>query len=161
MVVRYRACYLAESCYKNRRNYMDVVTTLNFNGQTEAALRHYTESLGAETLFLMRFRDSPVQSENRPGMEDKIFHATFRIQDTVIMASDVGCESPNSMPQFLGFSLALQMQSLAKAQQAFAALAVQGQVIIPLAPSRFTSWYGIVVDRFGLSWKFNVNTEDS
>ncbi len=61
-----------------RRNYMAIVTTLNFNGQTEAALRHYTESLGAETLFLMRFRDSPVQLESRPGMEDKIFHA-FRI----------------------------------------------------------------------------------
>ena len=61
---------------------MPVVTTLNLAGQTEAALRHYQDALGAETLFLMRFRDSPDQSHTLPGMEDLIFHATFRVLET-------------------------------------------------------------------------------
>lgn len=95
-------------------------------------------------------------------MEDKIFHATFRIQDTVIMASDVGSEKPQLHATVLGV---LPRPANAVAGQSPTGVRcfaeIQGQVIIPLAPSPFTSWYGIVVDRFGLSWKFNVNTEDS
>jgi len=137
---------------------MPVVTTLGFNGQTEQAIRHYEEALNAEILFLMRFRESPDQSHMSPGMEDLIFHATFRILDTVLMASDVGYVDTDSRPQFEGFSLALQMDSIESARRAFDALANQGQVVIPLAESKFTSWYGIVMDRFGISWKFNVNS---
>ena len=138
---------------------MPVVITLGLAGQTEAALRHYEDALGAETLFLMRFRDSPDQSHTRPGMEDLRFHATFRVSDTVIMASDVGYEDAKSKPMFAGFSLLLQMDSVDSAQRAFAALANQGQVVVPLAKSQFTSWYGIVVDQFGVSWKLNVNVD--
>lgn len=136
---------------------MPVVTTLKFAGHTEAALRHHRDALGAEILFLMRFRDSPDQSHTRPGMEDLIFHATFRVQDTVIMASDVGYEDSDSKPTFAGFSLALQMESADLAERAFAALADQGEIVVPFAESKFTSWYGIVNDRFEVSWKLNVD----
>lgn len=135
---------------------MPVITTLSLAGQTEAALRHYQDVLGAEILFLMRFRDSPDQSHMVPGMEDLIFHASFRVLGTVIMASDVGYEDSESRPTFGGFSLLLQMESAELAERAFAALADQGQVVVPFARSKFTSWYGIVIDRFGVSWKLNV-----
>ena len=139
---------------------MPVITTLNFAGQTEAALRHYQDALGAETLFLMRFRDSPDQSYTLPGTEDLIFHATFRVLDTVIKASDVGYKDSETKPTFAGFSMLLQMESVELAERAFAALADQGQVVIPFAKSKFTGWYGIVVDHFGVSWKFNVKADD-
>ena len=138
---------------------MPVLTSLIFHGQTEAALQYYEDVLDAETLYLMRFRDSPDQSHKQPGMEDLIFHATFRVEDTVIMASDVGYQDSDSKPEFVGFSLLLQMQSVDAARRVFNALADQGQVVIPLAESKFTSWYGIVVDPFGISWKINVSTE--
>ena len=32
---------------------------LFFNGRTEEALAFYREAIGAETLFLLRFKDSP------------------------------------------------------------------------------------------------------
>lgn len=137
---------------------MPVVTTLNLLGQTEAALRHYQEALGAEIIFVMRFGESPDQSHTRPGMEHLIFHATFRILGTFIMASDVGYEDSQSKPSFGGFSLALQFDSPDVAKIAFAALSEQGQIVVPLAESKFTSWYGIVIDRFGVSWKLNVRT---
>ena len=138
---------------------MPVLTSLIFHGQTEAALQYYEDVLDAETLYLMRFRDSPDQSHTQPGMEDLIFHATFRVEDTVIMASDVGYQDSDSKSEFVGFSLLLQMQSVDAARRVFNALADQGQVVIPLAESKFTSWYGIVVDPFGISWKINVSTE--
>jgi PhnB protein len=136
---------------------MPIVTTLNFSGRTEEALKFYGEALGAETLFLMRFRDRPDQRQAERGMEELIFHATFRIDGTEFMASDVGYAKGQSPVPFTGFSLALQPGSVERARRIFSNLSHLGQVIIPLAESAFTSWYGIVVDRFGVSWKINVS----
>lgn len=136
---------------------MTIVTTLSFFGRTEEALGLYAEVFDAETIFLMRFRDSPDQSFTQPGMEDLIFHATFRINGTEFMASDVGY-APNTEPKpFSGFAFALNLDSVEKAKQIFTALTQEGQVVIPLAESAFTSWYGIVIDRMGVSWKLNVD----
>ena len=135
---------------------MNVITTLGFAGRTEEALNFYHKALDAETLFLMRFRDSPDQSHTPPGMEDRIFHATFRVGDTELMASDVGCHESQSAASFTGFALAVKADSDVRAKQIFETLSDGGIVVIPLARSAFTSWYGIVTDRFGVSWKIMV-----
>ena len=136
---------------------MSVITTLSFAGHTEEALNFYRDSLDAEILFLMRFRDSPDQSYSEPGFEDLIFHATFRIDGTELMASDVGHGDPDSIAGFSGFALALRLSSTDRARRVFDALADGGEVLIPLAESAFTSLYGIVIDRFGISWKILVD----
>lgn len=136
---------------------MPILTTLNFSGRTEEALKFYAETLNAETVFLMRFRESPDQTHSQAGMEELIFHATFRIEGTEFMASDVGHLKGKSPSPFSGFSLALQLSSIEKAKRVFAALSHDGRVVVPLAESAFTSWYGVVLDRFGVSWKINVD----
>ncbi len=65
---------------------MNVQTTLNFYGRTEEAVKFYCRTIEAETLFMMRFRDCPDPSQLRPGIEEQIFHATFRIGSTVMGA---------------------------------------------------------------------------
>ena len=137
---------------------MDIQTTLNFHGRTEEALNFYGHALGAKTLFLLRFRERPEYARSRPGLEDKIFHATLRIGDTEIMASDCGCDQVPAATRFAGFSLALRLDSASQAEQAFAALSDGGQVEIPLGETFFARRYGIVVDRFGVSWKVMVET---
>jgi PhnB protein len=139
---------------------MPTITTLNFSGRTEEALKFYAESLDAETVFLMRFRESPDQGHSQSGMEDLIFHATFRIEGTEFMASDVGYAKEESPTPFSGFALALQLGSVERAERIFSKLSDRGQVVIPLAESAFTAWYGIVVDRFGVSWKINVDPKN-
>ena len=110
---------------------MAVVTGLNFVGRTEEALNLYRDVLEAEILFLMRFRDCPDKSLMEPGMEEMIFHATFRIDGTEFKASDVGYSEDADMPELQGFSLVLQPTSVEKAMRIFAALSVGGEVIIP------------------------------
>jgi PhnB protein len=139
---------------------MPVITTLNFAGRTEEALNLYREALDAEILFLMRCRDCPDKSHMKPGMEEMIFHATFRIDSTDFMASDVGYSEDTSPPEFAGFALALNPESVERARQIFAALSNGGRVIIPLAESSFTAWYGIVIDSVGVSWKIIVGESD-
>jgi PhnB protein len=138
---------------------MPVVTTLNFAGRTEEALEFYAGTLGSETVFLMRFRDCPDPTYAQPGMGELIFHATFRIEGTEFMASDVGYEKGRAAPPFSGFALALRLDSVQRARRIFDALSESGRVVVPLDESAFTGWYGIVVDPFGVSWKINVEAK--
>jgi PhnB protein len=135
---------------------MNLRTTLNFYGRTEEAVGFYCKAIEAETVFLMRFRERPDPCELKPGTEDKIFHATVRIGSSEIMASDCGCENSEGQGAFAGFSLALEVETPEKAERFFAALSEGGQVQIPLVQTFFGSRYGIVVDRFGVSWKVMV-----
>src|ERR1700748_2905388 len=110
---------------------MNVQTTLNFYGRTEEAVKFYNRTIEAETLFLMRFRDCPDPSQLKPGLEDKIFHATFRIGTTEIMASDCGCERLSAENNFTGFSLALRVETPEQAERFFAGLSEGGQILVP------------------------------
>ena len=138
---------------------MNVQTSLNFYGRTEEAVQFYGRTIEAETLFLMRFRDCPDPSQARPGKEEKIFHATFRIGSTEIMASDCGCEKPPAKTVFSGFSLALRVETPEKAERFFTALSDGGQIQIPLLKTFFAERYGILIDRFGISWKVMVESK--
>jgi len=73
----------------------------------------------------------------------------LRIGDTQLMASDGNC---SGKPGFQGFSLSLTAASDAEAERWFTALADGGQVQMPLAKTFFASSFGMVADRFGLSW---------
>jgi PhnB protein len=69
------------------------------------------------------------------------------------MASDCGCEKPPAGTIFAGFSLLLRVDTPEKAERFFAALSDGGQIQIPLLKTFFAERYGIVIDRFGISWK--------
>jgi PhnB protein len=138
---------------------MNVQTTLNFYGRTEEAVKFYCRTIEAETLFMMRFRDRPDHPQLKPGTEEKIFHAIFRIGSTEIRASDCGCENPPTQTTFAGFSLLLRVDTPEKAERLFAALSDGGQIQIPLLKTFFAERYGIVIDRFGISWKIMVTAK--
>jgi PhnB protein len=131
---------------------MQVEPYLNFDGRCEEALEFYRRALGAEVTMLMRFKDSPEPGDPAmvpPGTENKVMHASFRIGDSVVMASD--CHS-TGQPAFQGISLTLSVSGEAEADRVFAALGDGGQVQMPLTKTFFSPRFGTVVDRFGVSW---------
>jgi PhnB protein len=65
------------------------------------------------------------------------------------MASDGRCEGP---PSFQGFSLSLTVPNESEADRLFAALVDGGQVQMPLTKTFFSPRFGMVADRFGVSW---------
>jgi len=138
---------------------MNVQTTLNFYGRTEEAVHFYTRTLDAKILFMMRFRDCPDPAQRKPGMEEKIFHATLRVGSTEIMASDCGCDVPPAGPVFAGFSLALRAETTEQADRFFAGLTEGGKIQVPMLKTFFAERYGIVIDRFGISWKVMVESD--
>ncbi len=135
---------------------MQVQPYLFFDGRCEEALEFYKKTLGAEVQMLMRFKENPEPP--RPGMvppgsDNKVMHSSFRIGDTTVMASDGNCAGK---PSFQGFSLSITAPDEAKAEQLFGALAKGGQVQMPLAKTFFSPRFGMVADRFGVSWMIIV-----
>lgn len=128
---------------------MQVQTYLHFDGRCEEAIEFYRRTLGAEVEMLMRFKDSPEPPQTGmvpPGSENKVMHASFRIGDTTLMASDCG------PPAFQGFSLSITVPDEATADRLFSALADGGEVKMPLGKTFFSPRFGMVADRFGVSW---------
>lgn len=135
---------------------MQVQPYLFFDGRCEEAVEFYRSALSAEVTMLMRFKDSPDPHEHGmvpPGAEDKVMHMSFHIGDTTVLASDGRCLG---QPNFQGFSLSLSVPSDAEAERLFAALADGGQVQMPLTKTFFSSRFGMVADRFGVSWMIVV-----
>ena len=135
---------------------MQVQPYLFFDGKCEEAVEFYRKAVGAEVQMLMRFKDSPDPPPPGmvpPGAEDKVMHASLRIGDATVMASDGRCLG---QPSFHGFALALTAPSEAEADRLFAALADGGQVQMPLTKTFFSSRFGMLADRFGVPWTIIV-----
>lgn len=132
---------------------------LMFGGHCEEALEFYRTQLGAQIDMLMRFKESPDPPPPGmlpPGFENKIMHASFRIGSNVLMASD-GCEEGQ---EFKGFSLSISVATEAEADRYFAALSAGGQVQMPLGKTFWSPKFGMLTDRFGISWMVNVVTTE-
>ena len=135
---------------------MMVQPYLFFEGRCEEAVEFYRRALGAEVEMLMRIKDSPdpyPPGMIPPGSGDKVMHVSFRIGDTTVMASDGTC---NGKPSFQGFSLSLTARDAPEADRLFAALSDGGKVTMPLGKTFFAPRFGMVADRFGVSWMIYV-----
>lgn len=142
---------------------MQVQPYLFFDGRCEEALEFYKTALGAEVEMLMRFSEGPPadeggcpDGETPPG--GKVMHACFRVGETAIMASDGMCQGS---PKFEGISLSISADSDAEAERLFAALGEGGQVQMPMGETFFASRFGMVADRFGVSWMVLAEKEES
>ncbi|HVE14121.1 MAG TPA: VOC family protein [Elusimicrobiota bacterium] len=128
---------------------------LFFGGRCEEALEFYRKVLGARVEMMLRYKDSPEPvppGAIPPGFETKVMHGTFRVGESVLMASDGRGGGPN----FAGFSLSVAVATEAEAERVFAALAEGGKVTMPLAKTFWSPRFGMLSDRFGLGWMVTV-----
>ena len=138
---------------------MQIQPYLFFEGRCEEALEFYRKALGAKTEMLMRYKeapDAPPPGTLPPGSENKVMHASVRIGDTVIMASDGHC---SGKPSFQGFSLALSARDEAEAKRFFGALSEGGKVMMPLGKTFFSPAFGMATDRFGVGWMVMASSD--
>jgi PhnB protein len=132
---------------------------LSFRGNTREAFAFYAQALGGEIVAMLRHADMPAPPAGTdggpvPGLDgagDGIMHACLALPGgAMLMAGDVPPGVPFDGMQ--GVMLALQFDTVAQAEQAFAALLPGGQVTMPLAPAFWARTFGMLTDRFGVSW---------
>jgi PhnB protein len=130
-----------------------------FNGRCEEAVEFYKKALGAEVLMMMRYKESPEAPPPGmvpPGFENKIMHTSFRVGQTVVMASD-GCSTDKS--SFDGFRLSISVSTVEEVDRIFNALAVGGEIQMPVNKTFWSPRFGMVTDKFGLGWMVGVITD--
>ena len=132
---------------------MNVQTYLFFEGRCEEAIEFYRRVLDAKVDEMLRYKDSPDPEMIIPGSEQRIMHASLRIGDTTLMASD-DCRSNKT--GFQGFSLSVTASDAAEAERLFNALADGGQVQMPLGKTFWSPYFGMTKDRFGVGWMIIV-----
>ena len=128
---------------------MQVTPYLMFDGRTEEAIEFYKKAVGATVEMMMRFKDNPDKSMCAPGAENKVMHSCLKIGDTAVMASD---GRNTGKPDFKGISLSVNAKDEAHADQMFGALGEGGQVQMAMTKTFFAKRFGMVADKFGVSW---------
>lgn len=132
---------------------MRIQPYLFFDGRCDEAIAFYRETVGAEVTMLMRYKDSPEPHHNPNAKDEHVMHASLRISDSMVMASDGHCLG---QPKFEGFALSLSPADEAEANRLFGALSAGGNVIVPLGKTFFSPAFGMLTDRFGVSWMIYV-----
>jgi PhnB protein len=125
---------------------------LNFNGNTEEAFNFYKSVFGGEFMMILRYKETPHAGSVAASEQEKIMHMALPIgPGNMLMGTD--------MPEAMGkvsfgnnFSLSINTESEAEADQIFHALSAGGQVTMPLDKAFWGDYFGMLTDKYGVQW---------
>lgn len=124
---------------------------LILNGQAEAAVEHYKAVLGATVEDFRRMGD--MQPGMPEPMRSRVMHAALRVGTAAIMLSDGAMEEATIGRNV---QVALMPDDPAEARRMFDGLAAGGTTVQPLMDAPWGGMFGALIDKFGVSWMFNV-----
>jgi PhnB protein len=131
---------------------MKVEPYLSFEGRCEEAIEFYKKSLAAKVNTLMRFKEAPegtAEGHTAAEIREKVMHASLTIGESIVMVSDGRCVGKAN---FHGISLTITVKQPDEAERLFTALSEGGKVSMPMAKTFFSPAFGMVNDKFGVSW---------
>jgi len=130
-------------------------THLNFRGDARAALEFYQSVFGGDLVALTYAQMGAVQD---PAEAEQIMWGQVAAPNGFrIMAFDV----PSSRPFSRGensFFQSLRGTDAAETTALWTSLAEGADVTVPLAPAQWSPLYGMLTDRFGITWVVDVET---
>ena len=99
---------------------------------------------------LLKQREAEVENLNdsEVPIHDNVAGLNVAVYDPSRVS---GCECGGN-PNFQGISLSLTASDETDAERLFAALAEGGKVTLPLTKTFFSPRFGMIADRFGVSW---------
>lgn len=130
---------------------------LMMNGNAKEAIQFYEKALKAEVLFNQTFGEMPENPEFPLPDEAKelVSHAMLKVGETELMFSD---NFPGQTSQIGDqVTICISTNDIEKSKQMFESLQQEGQVKMPLQETFFSPAYGIVTDKFGVT--FQIYTE--
>ena len=132
---------------------VNVVTHLNFRGDARAALEFYQSVFGGE-LTIITYQD--MEAVQEPAQANQVVWGQVAAANGVwVMAYDV----PSARPWSRGedpFFMSLRGDTAEEITAYWEKLAAGSTIIQPLEPSQWAPLYGMVKDRFGITWVVDV-----
>ena len=126
---------------------------LNFEGNCAEVLEFYAKVFETNTGMVMRYGDAPGDSQV-PGFEDKIMYSDMMIGGENLMLSDVPPQGTHVAGN--NFCLSYSGKDFDRLRRIFTDLSDGGTVIMPMGKTFFSELYGMVTDKFGITWNVMV-----
>ena len=126
-----------------------LTTFLMFDGKAEKAMNLYT-SLFKQSAILNITR----YGKNEAGAEGSVQHATFTLNGQEFMCIDSNAQHAFTFTPSI--SLYVRCDSEEEIDRVFAALAQDGQILMPLDQYPFSKKFAWLSDRFGVSWQLSL-----
>ncbi len=135
---------------------MTLTPYLSFNGTCEEALNFYARVFDGEITELKRFEGSPMAGQNVDP--NHIMHARFKANGVHFMASDGGHGESDGRAH-VGISMSVECDDEGQINNIFSKMSEGGQVTMPLNDTFWGARFGMLKDRFGVSWMFNYQKQ--
>ncbi|MNF82459.1 hypothetical protein D3C85_1297080 [compost metagenome] len=123
---------------------MNVNPFLFLSGRCEEAAHFYATALGGDVGPIHRRGSCAVPGEDPEAVQ---YTDVLVGGKRLLQMSDCVPESTYS-----GFSVSLDVPTVEQAEACFNALADGGAITLPFAPSFFSPGFGMLVDKFGVTW---------
>lgn len=134
---------------------MPVNVYMIFNGNCQEAVEYYAQVFGADTLEISRYGDMPPE----PGWElpeaakNLVMHTSLDIHGSTVMFSDSMPDS--TIPFGKNISVTVVADDLEKLTEEFNRLGQDGKIQMEMQKTFWSSGYGMLEDKFGISWQFS------
>ena len=126
---------------------------LNFRDQTRQAMEFYKSIFGGK-LTMSTFKE--LQASQDPSEENLIMHSVLEADNGItFMAAD----TPKRMEYKPGsnFSMSLSGDNEKELRGYFQKLSTGGQVTMPLQKATWGDTFGMLRDKFGVTWLVNIS----
>lgn len=130
------------------------------DGHANEAIRFYEQALGAQVVFKQTFGEIPEEdntSSMPEDMKERIAHSVMVVGGSELFVSD--SEPGQLLERGDQVNICLTLKEVSEAERIYQALRAEGQVLLPLQPLYFSPAYGMITDRFGVT--FQIFTERS
>ncbi|MCL6572060.1 MAG: VOC family protein [Bacillus sp. (in: Bacteria)] len=126
-----------------------VLPFLMFEGNAEEAMNCYTSLIeNSEITSIARY------GANEAGIEGSVFQATFSLKGQEFMCIDSYVKHGFTFTP--SFSIYYTCETDEEIGRLYENLLEGGQALMPLDDYSFSKKFGWIVDRFGVSWQFNL-----
>lgn len=125
------------------------------DGKCRDALHFYEKALGGEISSLKTF--GSANQSPKPELDDYVMHAEFKADDIFLMACDA-MPHHKSTPG-TNVTLSINLDDKKEQTRIFDALAEGGVVQMALQKTFWGARFGMLTDKYGISWMTNCNGE--
>ncbi|MEO5685683.1 MAG: VOC family protein [Chitinophagaceae bacterium] len=136
---------------------MKLTPYIHFAGNAEEALNFYKDALDGEILTLSRYGDSPMPADE--DYKQKIIHARLVFGDNMIMISD--SFKGSAVHTNGNVQLSVEVTDKKQLETVFNKMAAGGKITMPLQDQFWGATFGMLEDKFGVSWMFNKENAPS
>ena len=130
---------------------------ITFNGNCEEAFNFYKSVFGGEFPYVGRYSEMPAEFQVGDDEANKIMHVSLPIGNTVLMGADSSEKFGQAAVAGNNFSVSVNADSKEEADKLFNGLSEGGKVTMPMSDTFWGSYFGMLVDKFGIQWMMSFD----